>query len=272
MLSGRYYKPKELLDIFSKGIVAEKEETNLRLLTGYISTIYWEFITPEVRKQASADLEKNLWSAMQQQTAANNKKILFKTYQDIYLSDSANDMIYTIWQNQQAPAGVKLTEDDYISLALSIALKNDTASHVLRQQEARITNIDRKKRLEFLMPALSADAKDRDSFFESLKQRQNREKEAWVTTALSYLHHPLRQKTAGKHLRQSLDMVEELQKTGDIFFPQSWLGAIFGNYRDKHAAQTVSLFLKENLNYNPKLKDKILQSTDNLYRAQKLLN
>ncbi|MDB5155642.1 MAG: aminopeptidase [Mucilaginibacter sp.] len=272
MLSGRYYKPKELLDIFSKGIVAEKEETNLRLLTGYISTIYWEFIKPEVRKQLSADLEKNLWSAMQQQTAANNKKILFKTYQDIYLSNGANDMIYSIWKNQQAPEGIKLTEDDYTSLALSIALKNDTASNVLRQQETRITNIDRKKRLEFLMPALSADAKERDTFFESLKLRQNREKEAWVTTAISYLHHPLRQKTVEKYLRQSLDMVEELQKTGDIFFPQSWLGAIFSNYRDKQAAQTVSLFLKQHPNYNPKLKDKILQSTDNLYRTQKLLN
>ncbi|TSJ37229.1 aminopeptidase [Mucilaginibacter corticis] len=271
MLSGRYYTPKELLDIFSKGIVAEKEETNLRLLTGYISTIYWEFVTPDVRKQLSAGLENNLWDAMQQQTATNNKKILFKTYQDIYLSDKANDNIYTIWKNQQAPTGIKLTEDDYTSLALSIALKNDTVTQVLKQQETRITNVDRKKRLEFLMPALSADSAIRDSFFESLKDRKNREKEAWVTTALSYLHHPVRQKTAEKHLRESLDMVEELQKTGDIFFPQSWLSAIFSNYQDKQAAKTVSLFLKQHPNYNPKLKDKILQNTDNLYRAQKLL-
>lgn len=271
MLSGRYYKSKELLDIFSRGIVAEKEETNLRLLTGYLSTIYWEFITPDIRKQLSADLENNLWTAMQRQTATNNKKILFKTYQDIYLSDKASDTIYGIWKNQQAPAGIKLTEDDYTSLALSIALKNDTAVHVLKQQETRIANIDRKKRLEFLIPALSADSVERDSFFESLKDRKNREKEAWVTTALSYLHHPLRQKTAEKRLRESLDMVEELQKTGDIFFPQSWLSAIFSTYQDKEAAETVDSFFKQHPDYNPKLKDKILQSTDNLYRAQKLL-
>ena len=272
MLSGRYYKPKELLDLLSKGLVAEKEETNLRLLTGYISSVYWEFIKPDVRKQLSVVLENELWDAIKQQALPNNKKILFKAYQDIYLSDSASKNIYTIWEKQSPPTGVKLTEDDFTSLASSIALKDDTAAHVLKQQENRITNIDRKKRLEFLMPALSADANERDRFFDSLQFKKNRQKEAWVTSALFYLNHPIRQNTAEKHLKKSLEMVEEIQKTGDIFFPQSWLGAIFNNYQDEEAAQVVKDFLATHPNYNPKLKDKILQNTDNLLRAQKLLS
>ena len=271
-LSGRYYKPKELLDLFSKGLVAEKEETNLRLLTGYISSVYWEFIKPDIRKQLSVTLENELWDAIKQQPLPNNKKILFKAYQDIYLSDNAGKNIYTIWEKQLPPAGVKLTEDDFTSLATSIAIKNDTAAHVLKQQENRITNVDRKKRLEFLMPALSTDVKERDRFFDSLQFKKNRQKEAWVISALAYLNHPLRQNTAEKHLKKSLEMVEEIQKTGDIFFPQSWLGAIFNNYQDAEAAQVVKDFLAAHPNYNPKLKDKILQNTDNLFRAQKLLS
>ncbi|WP_419698505.1 M1 family metallopeptidase [Mucilaginibacter sp. NFX135] len=271
MLAGRYFKPQELLSIFSKGLVLEKEETNLRLLTGYIGNIYWEFIKPAVRNAMAAELENSLWSALQLQEKPNNKKVLFRAYQDVYLTGAANKNIYTIWQQQKPPVGVKLNEDDYTSLALSIALKSDSVAGVLQMQETRITNADRKKRLEFLIPALSPDEQERDRFFNSLQDAKNRQKEAWVTTALVYLHHPLRQKTSEKYLSKSLEMVEEIQRTGDIFFPQSWLQAVFGYYQDKQAAKVVSDFLNAHPNYNPKLKAKILQNTDNLLRAQKLL-
>ncbi|NOW93739.1 M1 family aminopeptidase [Mucilaginibacter sp. SG564] len=271
MLAGRYFKPQELLSIFSKGLAREKEETNLRLLTGYMGNIYWEFITPAVRDAIAADLENNLWYALQQQEKPNNKKVLFRAYQDVYLTRAAIKNIYTIWQQQKPPLGVKLNEDDYTSLALSIALKSDSVPGVLQMQETRIANVDRKKRLEFLIPALSSDEQERDRFFNSLQDVKNRQKEAWVTTALIYLHHPLRQKTSEKYLLKSLELVEEIQRTGDIFFPQSWLQAIFGYYQDKEATEVVEKFLSTHPNYNPKLKAKILQNTDNLFRAQKLL-
>ncbi len=272
MLSGRYFKPDELLMQFEKGLLLEKSEMNLRLITGYIGTVYWEFLSPSIRQNTVNELEKNLLNALQQQTLANNKKILFKAYQDISLSAESKQNLYNIWQKQQPPTGVKLTEDDYTSLALSIALKSDTVTSVLKQQQARITNVDRKERLAFLMPALSLNVQERDAFFISLKNRQNRQKESSVVTALSYLNHPLRQSTSVKYLPESLELVEEIQKTGDVFFPQSWLGAVFGSYQSKEAYQAVKDFLEKHPNYNPKLKDKILQLTDNLYRAQKLLD
>lgn len=261
-----------LLRLLTKGLIIEKNEMNLRLITGYISNLYWTFTTPKKRLAMSSNLEQALWQAMEKQVAPNNKKILFNTYQNIYLSAEASKSIYTIWKTQKAPEGVKLIDEDYTGLALSIALKSDTAKNVLKQQLQRITNIDRKNRLIFLMPALSPVQAERDSFFYSLKERKNRQKEAFVTTALSYLHHPLRQSTSLKYLPESLELLEEIQKTGDIFFPQSWLSATFGSYQSMEAQQTVTEFLNKHSNYNPKLKDKILQSTDNLFRARRILN
>ncbi|MES2061049.1 MAG: M1 family aminopeptidase [Bacteroidota bacterium] len=271
MLSGRNFKPSELLKLFAQGLAAEKNEMNLRVLSGYITNIYWEFISPQERPAYTTLLETATWAAMEKQTAPNNKKIMFGAYQNMYLSDAAGKQIYQIWQHQQAPEGVKLTEDDYTSIALSIALKSDTATTVLQQQRSRITNTDRQERLTFLMPALSPKVADRDTFFYALADRRNRQKEAWVATALIYLNHPLRQNTSIKYLPKSLALVEEIQRTGDVFFPQSWLGAVFSNYQSKEAYKTVTDFLNSHPNYNPKLKDKILQATDNLYRAQKML-
>src|SRR5215208_3906696 len=129
---------------------------------------------------------------MEKETIANKKKILFKAYQSIALAPEARSRLYVIWKDQKAPPGVRLTEDDYTSLALTLAVKDYPSEGILQQQLGRIQNSDRKKRLEFLIPALSPDVRVRDEFFSSLKQAKNREKESWVTTALEYLHHPLR--------------------------------------------------------------------------------
>ncbi len=271
MLAGRYMKPAALLDLMVKGTAEELNEMNLRLLTGYIGNIYWNFLPADKRTAMATPLEDRLWNALEKQAAPNNKKILFKAYQEVYTSAAAQGRMYQVWQQQQPPAGIKLTEDDYTSLALAIALKSDTATHILQAQEDRIKNDDRKKRLEFLMPALSPDVAVRDQFFDKLKERSNRQKEAWVGSALSYLHHPLRQSTSVKYLPQSLALLEEIQRTGDIFFPQSWLGATLGSYQSKEAATAVQNFLKAHPDYNAKLKNKLLQAADNLFRAQKLV-
>ncbi|NII83025.1 MULTISPECIES: M1 family metallopeptidase [unclassified Pedobacter] len=268
MLSGKSNKPKELLDIFLQGLVVEKNEMNLRLITGYLTNIYWTFLTAEVRNAMNERIEKTIWNAMEQQQTQNNKKILFNAYQNVYLSAGAGKRMYDIWLKQTAPNGIKLLEDDYSALALTLALKTDTTNTILKDQLDRTKNEDRKNRLIYLMPALSLDVKERDHFFNGLKERNNRQKEAWVTTALSYLHHPIRQKTSIRYLKESLDLLIEIQKTGDIFFPQSWLSAIFSGYNNKEANAVVQDFLKSHPAYNPKLKDKILQTTDNLRRAQ----
>ncbi|MFL5809318.1 MAG: M1 family metallopeptidase, partial [Flavisolibacter sp.] len=271
MLSGNVIKPMDLLLFYQNIVTKEGEELNLGLITRYLTDIYWRLITPAQRTAVMSSLENQLWQALQSDTVSNKKKILFRAYQNIAMTPNANERLYSIWKNQKPPAGVKLAEDDYTSLSLSLALKQYHADSILIEQLKRITNTDRRKRLEFLMPALSADVKLRDAFFASLKQEKNREKEAWVISALEYLHHPLRAASSIKYLGQTLELLQEIQMTGDIFFPYSWLQSSFGSYQSREAWAIVSNFLDSNKNYNPRLTAKILQATDPLFRATKLV-
>jgi aminopeptidase N len=271
MLNGRSIKPAVLLDLFSDGLVKEKEELNLKLLTGYVCSLFWGYTSPEDRGKMSARLEAQLWSALERQVSPNNKKLLLKAYQDIFINRDAYQKLAYIWKLQQAPAGIKLTEDDYTALAFSLSLRKYADSNILAQQLERINNPDRRKRFEFIVPAVSSDPKVRDDFFVSLAERRNRGKESNVVSALYYLHHPLRQEQSVKYLKKSLEMLEEIQETGDIFFPQSWLQASFSSYQSREAMNIVSDFLLAHPDYNPKLKAKILQAVDPLYRVQKLL-
>lgn len=271
MLNGKSIAPAALLQLYGKALGEEQEELNIKLISNYISSIYWQFSTAEQRRDLSAGLEQQIWTAMLQHRVSNNKKQLFKAYQDIFLTNEGREKLYQIWKNQQAPAGITLSEDDYTSLALSLAVRDDADQTIMNVQYSRITNPDRKKRFEFIAPAVSGDAAIRDKFFSSLQQAGNRSRESNVLAALYYLHHPLRQVTSIKYLPRSLEMLEEIQTTGDIFFPQSWLQATLGNYQCGSAADLVRQFLAAHPDYNPKLRAKILQGADNLFRSEKLL-
>ena len=224
----------------------------------------------------AAAVEQDAWQAITAEAAPGKKKLLFRLYQTIANSADARQRLYTIWDTQQAPAGVTLTEDDYTALALALAVRDYPAPDILTRQLARIKNPDRQKRLQFMMPALSGSAAERDAFFASLANPANREHEAWVTAALGYLHHPLRQhslgpKTSEKYLPKSLDLLEEIQRTGDIFFPESWLRSTLSNYQTPEVAQLVRKFLADRPSYNARLRAKLLQAADGTFRASKLL-
>lgn len=271
MISGKAVSPVQLLNLYQQLLANEPEELNLRLLTSQLSDIFWHFTRSDARAALAIPLEKALWQAMQQETQAGKKKLLFRCYQSIALSQEAQQRLYTIWKEQQAPTGVTLTEDDYTGLALALAVRDYPVAAILDQQLERIKNPDRKKRLRFMMPALSADVSVRDQFFASLKDPVNRERETYVTAALGYLHHPLRAATAAKYVKPSLELLEEIQRTGDIFFPESWLRSTLGSYQTPDVAGVVRQFLAERPTYNPRLKAKLLQAADGSFRAAKLL-
>lgn len=271
MLAGQVISPARLAAVYQQVLGNESEELNLRLLTSQLSDIVWNYTLPANRSALANSVEKVTWQAMEAEPTPGKKKLLFRLYQNVALSQEARDRLYAIWNDQKAPTGVTLTEDDYTSLALALAVRDYPAEGILAKQLLRIKNPDRKKRLEFMMPALSGNVVERDQFFASLAQDSNREREAWVTAALGYLHHPLRAETSVKYLPKSLELLEEIQRTGDIFFPESWLRSILSSYQTPDVTQLVRKFLSDRPAYNPRLKAKLLQAADATFRASTLL-
>ncbi|MCT4011034.1 aminopeptidase [Elizabethkingia anophelis] len=271
MLGGSGITPQELLHFFAGQLQKESTELNLRLITGYISGIYWGFLTESIRSKESESLENIVWNALQKQAAVNNKKNLFDCYQGIFRSRKAYDNLYTIWKSQTAPQGITLNDEDFTNLALALSLRNNNNNDLLQEQLTRIKNPDRINRFKIIMKAASSDKKIRDEFFNSLAERQNRSNESAVGSALGYLHHPLRQHTSINYLPQTLELLKEIQKTGDIFFPDNWLRSTFSSYQNPKALTIVNQFIQQNPDYNSILKNKILQATENLRRAQKLV-
>ena len=123
-----------------------------------------------------------------------------------------------------------------------------------------------------MRPALSADRAIRDDFFASLADPVNRERERWVLEALFFLHHPLRATESEGYILPSLELLEEIQRTGDIFFPLGWLVANLSGHSSTSAAAIVQGFLDDRADLPPRLRGKLLQAADPLFRAARTID
>ena len=99
---------------------------------------------------------------------------------------------------------------------------------------------------------------------------ENRRIEPWTATLLGYLNHHLRQEEAVKYIYRGLEEIEEVQRTGDIFFPRNWAGALLGGHTSDEAKTEVERFLCDHSDLNQLLRNKILQAADMRHKEHPL--
>ena len=86
-----------------------------------------------------------------------------------------------VWKREQAIPGLRLAEPDEIALAMELAVREAPGwDEVLKTQIERTQNPDRKARLAFVAPALSADPAVRERAFARFQFVENRRREPWV--------------------------------------------------------------------------------------------
>jgi aminopeptidase N len=193
-------------------------------------------------------------------------------YRRIAVTPEATARLARLWSGDER-APVPLSETDQTSLAWGLAVREAPGwEAIVAGQAERITNPDRRARFEFVRPALSADPAEREALFRSLQDPANRRREPWVLDALGLLAHPLRQEHALRFLTPALEELEEVQSTGDIFFPDRWLDAALGGHNSAAAAREVRAFLESHPDYPPRLRAKVLQAADGLFRAARIVD
>lgn len=62
-----------------------------------------------------------------------------------------------------------------------------------------------------------------------------------------------------KYIRPGLEVLQEVQRTGDIFFPKKWANALLKNHRSDEARREVEAFFDSHPDYPTLLKNKVMQ-------------
>ena len=250
----------------------EENELVLDLALEQLRTIYWTLLQPATREEFAPVLEKVLWETMLRHGEPSKRKVLFEAFTGIALTPDGLGRARDVWSGAMSVDALSLAENDLIDIAQSLAVRlPDDAQDIVELQVARTANPDNLRKLTFIAPSLSADPTVRDEFFASLADEANRTTESWVLAALANLHHPVRTEASERYILPSLELLQEIQVTGDIFFPKRWLDATLSNYNSTSAVTTVRAFLEERPDYSAQLRMKILQAADMMFRANSIV-
>ena len=272
-LLDRRVAPADLLRALLTALPREDVQQNAQLMVGRMREAYWRFLSATDRLRLAPVVEQAMRDGLARSTTTSAKSIYFNGLRSMAQTRPAVAYLERVWSRKEKVPGLPFAEADEATLALELAVRGvEHASAILEEQRSRFTNPDRKAQFEFVIPALSASEETRRAFFATLADVRNRRREPWVIEALSYLHHPLRAAQSAPYVRPSLELLQDIQRTGDIFFPKNWMDAILGGHQSDEVAQTVRDFLQERPDYPIRLRRVILQSADDLFRAAALQN
>ena len=256
------------LDAALVSIAHERDELVAPQVLGLARTVYWRWLDSTERAARAPAYEAALWRALDAAPSPGRKASYFSSLLSVTLTPEGTARLERIWRGTESLRGLPLAEPQFVALAEALALRGvPNADAILDAQQARLSNPDRLARFRFVRPAFSRDAAVRDSVVRSFAQLENRRRESWVLEAMSAIHHPLRASASLALVRPSLDLVPAIQQTGDIFFPLRWLNATLEGHRSPEAADTVRAFLAANPDLPPRLRGKVLQAADDLFRV-----
>ena len=266
--------PELMFQTLIAALPRETDELTVQGMLGYAQQVFWKLLTPDESARRAAAFEGLLRSGLDRATSASLKSAWFNALRDVARTPATIEWLQRVWRQTEQVPGLTLAEPDYMTLSFELAVREAPGwQQILDEQHERIQNPDRKAQFEFVRPALSADVPTRDTFFASLSEVKNRRRESWVLQAVGYLHHPLRAAASEKYITPSLELLAEIQRTGDIFFPKRWADATLSGHQSASAARRVNDFLgKLPDNYQARLRRIILSSSDDLIRLRRIMD
>lgn len=264
-LLNSYISPEEFAQSLISYIPNEK---NTILYTQAINNISHCFMNYELPKELIDSGLSVLWNQVDSSNNTSHSKIAFNALINIGNSNESLERKMRIFNMEESLKNVPLSLADMINLSYNLAIYYpQNAQSIIKTQLARINNPDKIKEYKFVSPAVSPIQKVRDSVFASLLSAENRVIEPWALKSLSLLNHPIRQAESRKYIKPALDIINEIQQTGDIFLPQNWIEALLNGHISIEAFNIVDKFIYNNEStLNPMLMDKLKQKSDHLYR------
>lgn len=222
-------------------------------------------VASDMEGEQRCALEKEMLKIAQDHSLKSCRTEMLRVLAAVGSEPGVCQALYDIWDSGTLPM---LNENDFMSLAWQMAVRfPEKADSILSTQRSRLNNPDRISQFDYISEAVSADPEVRKKAFQSLLSANGRLVEPWALTKLSLLNHPLRQQEAVDYIYPGLEVLEEVQLTGDIFFPAGWCRSLLGNHRSVSARQELDRFMSAHPDMKQLLANKILNGAYSLTRA-----
>jgi aminopeptidase N len=186
---------------------------------------------------------------------------LLRTAQSASALDSLNR-----WMDRDSLAGAPLREPTRWSIvAALIARRAPQASGRLAQEIRRDTTTERA-RDQFIAEAASPDTSNKELYWHRYFADRALNEE-WVTASLHAFNIPDQSALTLRYLGPALDTLPWIQRNRRIFFLSAWLDSFLDGQTSAAALRRVERYLDVHPHLPADLRQKVLQSSDELRRA-----
>ena len=243
-------------EAFTALINGVRQQDNQLVTTTCFSLLH--DILTDTPSSLRADYEKEMMAFGMQCEDKSLRRRLLQGLTTRAVSPAIVDTIYKIWETADHEV---FNDRDYMGMAYHLALMMpDQCNKIISTQRQRLKNADLIKEFDFVSRGCTPDTNGQQRLFESLLLKENRAIEPYASALLSLLNDPLREPFSNRYILPALEKLEEVQQTGDIFFPLNWCQALLSGHRSEEARQLVRQFLQTHPAYPENLKGKLLQA------------
>lgn len=232
------------------------DETNSLVaasLCDYLS-VCMKYADDELRGSVESDAER----LMRSHQLLSVRQTLCRALCRQARSEDVLRRVYSLWSEQTDSS---LNERDYMSMAYHLAIMMpDKWKDIVATQRARLSSDDRRREFDFISRGCDPDTAAQARLFNELLLRENRAIEPYASSLLALLNDGSREPASNRFITPGLEILQEVQLTGDIFFPLSWCNALLGGHRSIEASSLVQAFLNSHPDYPSALRSKILQA------------
>ena len=203
-----------------------------------------------------ATLEQCMIDIMAENKRPECRQAIIRKMATFATSPEVLDMLYTIWSDQNDPL---FNEHDYMEMAYRLAiLRPQVCDSILEQQRQWLKSDQLREEFDYVSQACNPDENAQRTLFNQLLKPENRKHEPWALHVLRLLSADVREPQNNVYIPASLESLEYIQQTSDIFFANNWLTALFEGHKSREALDDAEKFLASDTKLQEYLRNKIL--------------
>ncbi|HXD22745.1 MAG TPA: ERAP1-like C-terminal domain-containing protein, partial [Gemmatimonadaceae bacterium] len=261
--------PERFAELALAELPRETDEQIVPVLLGRLERALRAYIAPARAAVVTADAERALWAGIRDSTKSYGVR---KAFLDAFIGlASTADGVAKLESllADKAAAGEPVGDPTrWAVVNRLIVLGAPNAERALAAQTARDTTPDGRRRAFVAGAARGTPAVKAEYFNRYFADKTLNED--WASGSLGEFNALEQQAITLPYLRPALDSLPFIQANRRIFFLGGWLGAFIGGQTSDAALQTVKKFLADHPRLPKDLREKVLQTADELERTVRI--
>ena len=251
---------KDLANVLLEFLTHEKNELIASTTCSFIGDLL-----PNLDDKDRDDTERRLSDLMEDHSLQSVRQTLMRQLSLKAVSPIVVNKMNEIWKKQNTTF---LNNRDYMRMAYHLAIMQpDRWQQILDEQRGRLNNEDQRREFDFISRACNPDTLVQQQLFNELLLAENRRIEPWARDMLALLNDPTREPFNNRYITTGLDVLPEIQRTGDIFFPGYWLTGLLSGHHSDEAKALVRQWIETHPDLEPALMNKLKENAYWLLKA-----